>query len=254
MIGSFSFNSLESSVFKLVCKSVKRPLLPAARTNRVEVPGSSGAYDFGGQEYSLRTVTISITYIGTDYNELRTRAREIAAWLSTSDWSKLVINDEPDKYYLAKVTSEIDLESLWESGRAEITFDCQPFAYYYMDRVLTFPVIGSMSYVFINVGTREINFKSPYGSKFKITIVGSWTMLTLSMNGQTLTYANVGSNSTLIIDSIEMEVIQNGINKFDKLDGDIDTFLRIVPGNNTLSITGTGINASAIIEFIPLWV
>ena len=60
MIGSFNFNNVESSVFGLVCKSVKRPLLPAVKTNRIEVPGTSGAFDFGDDVYSLRTITMRI--------------------------------------------------------------------------------------------------------------------------------------------------------------------------------------------------
>jgi len=253
MIGRFQFNNIESDIFNLVCKSVKRPLLPAVKTKRIELPGLSGAYDFDEHEYSLRSVTMRIVYLGTDYTELRTRARDIAAWLSTSNWAKLIIHDEPDKYYLAKVSGEIDLESLWGSGSSDITFDCQPFAYSITESIFNFPVNQPTQFIFSNPGTRVINYKSPPGSKFLIKVVGSWTTLSLVLNGKTLTYTEAG-NGTAIFDNVEMEVALNGINKFRALTGDIDTFLHLCPGNNTLQVNGTTLNIIVSIEFIPLWI
>lgn len=239
MVGEFTFNNIQSGFFKLVCKSVKRPLLPVAKVRRIELPNSSGAYDFDGIEYGLRSVTMKIQYIGTTFEELRTRARSIASWLSTPGWAKLIINDEPDKYYLAKVTDEIELETLFEMGSADIQFDCQPFAYSTVEK--TYNLSGNTS--FNNPGTRDINCRSPYGSKFKITTSGSCT---ITMNGKSLTYS--GGDSA-IIDNVEMEVTAGGVNKFNSLTGDIDSFLSILPGDNVISISG----GSIIINFIPMW-
>lgn len=253
MIGAFSFNGTESSTFNLVCKSVKRPLLPAVKIKRVDLPGASGAYDFYDNEYSIRQVTMRIVYLGENYEELRTRARSIAAWLSTSNWAKLIINDESDKYYLAKVTSDIDLESLFEAGIAEIIFDCQPFAYAVTEKKEEFNVNVLTNYNFVNPGTRRIDYKSPPGSKFKITIDGSWSTLSLAMNGKTLNYTEAG-NGILIFDNIELEVALGGVNKFSKLTGDYDTFLKIIPGDNTLTIDGSDLSLAVTIEYIPLWI
>ena len=255
MIGSFIFNEIESSTFNLVCKSVKRPLLPAVKLRRVELSGISGVYDFDddSNEYSMRPLVMKIQYIGTSYEELRSRARSIAAWLSTSTWAKLRIHDEDDKYYLAKVTGEIDLDSLWESGTADIEFDCQPFAYSVAEEVKNFEVDGLTNHAFTNPGNRLINYKSPQGSKSKITIVGAWTTLSVSMNGKTLGYPEAG-NGTLIFDNIEMECTLGGVNKFSVLTGDVDTFLKIIPEDNTLTINGTGLDLDVTVEYIPLWI
>ena len=253
MIGSFNFNNVESSYFSLVCKSVKRPLLPALKVKRIELPVTSGAYDFDDDEYSMRSVTMKIAYIGTSYEELRTRARSIAAWLSTGVFARLIINDEPDKYYLAKVTSDTDLESLWESGSADIVFDCQPFAYSITGQVLPFAVAGLTNYAFTNPGNRSINYKSPQGSKFEIQVVGTFSTLVLTLNGNSITYGTA-VNGTLTIDNIEMEAEVGGVNKFDKLTGDIDTFLQIVPGGNTLTVDGTNLNVTVTISYYPMWI
>lgn len=258
MVGSFKFNSIESSIFNLICKSVKRPLLPAAKTRRIEIETASGAYDFDDEstDYGIRQITMKIQYkanevkdelgtiILTDYEELRARARSIAAWLSTRTWAPLQLHDEDDKYYLAKVTEAINLETLWESGSADVVFDCQPFAYSTTEVTAT----GVGNVTFTNPGTRETNYKSPPGSKFLIKVTGAWTSLSFSMNGKTLTYTEAGSGS-LIIDNIKMEATLDGVNKFYALEDDYDTFLEIKPGSNTLNVVG----ATAVVEFIPMW-
>jgi predicted phage tail component-like protein len=253
MIGSFKFNNVESSSFNLVCKSVKRPLLPALKLKRVELPGASGAYDFEDEEYSLRTITMKIQYIGTDYEELRSRARSIAAWLSYSAFAQLIINDETDKCYLAKVTSEVDLDSLFESGSADVSFDCQPFAYALSNEVVEFTITGADEQDFVNPGTRHINYKSPQGSYLTVIINGSFTDLSLSINGNTLTYSEA-INGILIIDCIEMEALYNDTNVFDKLGGDIDTFFRILPGDNTVIVDGTNLAFDLTISYLPMWI
>lgn len=246
MVGSFKFNNIESSTFGLICKSVKRPLLPAAKVRRTETKNSSGAYDVDDEsvDYGLRPLTMKIQYIGTSYEELRTKARSIAAWLSCRTWEPLQIHDEDDKYYLAKVTDAIDLNTLWESGSADVVFDCQPFAYSTTEVTAT----GVGNVTFTNPGTREINYKSPPGSKFLIKVTGSWATLKFTLNGRTLRYTEAG-NGTLIIDNIKMEAMLGTVNKFYALEDDYDTFLEIKPGANTLNVVG----ATARVEFIPIW-
>lgn len=254
MIGAFKFNNVESSVYNLICKSIKRPLLPAVKVRRIQLPNKSGVYDFDDNEYDLRLVTMRIMYIGNSYQELRTRARNIAAWLSVGTWSKLIINDEPDKYYLAKITEAVDLTSLWESGTADLTFDCQPFAYAVAERALITTATSTKNFVFTNPGSRIINNKSPQGAKFNIKITGSFTTLTLSLNGRTLAYPEAVTSGILEIDNVEMEVTLDGVNKFNVLTGDTDSFLSVISGSNTLNINGTGLNVSVAINYIPMWI
>lgn len=256
MIGAFNFNETESAEFDVVCKSIKRPLLPQAKVKRVELAGASGAYDFPNTEYGLRELEMRITYIGNSFEELRSRARSIAAWLSTDDFAKLIINDEPDKYYLARVTDEIDMSTMFEAGEVTIKFDCQPFAYSVADVTEVFETIASQTDCeFEHPGTRVINYRAPSGSKSQISISGSWTTLSLALNGKTLTYSQARSGKTLIIDNIDMEVTIDAANVFNYLGGDIDSFLPILPGDNTLTVNGTGLNlTTVIVDFTPLWV
>jgi len=245
------------------------------KTRQLDIKSSSGVYDFGGSEYSLRPIILHIAYVGDSFEELRTRAREIAAWLDTETWSKLIINDEPDKYYLARVVSEIDLDTFKKFGEADITFVCQPFAYmvvdtgedltweqadfpwitdipWIMSEAYTFTATGTKDFIFNNPGTKEINFRSPQGTKSLINVSGTWTTLSLSMNGKALNYNKVGSGE-LVIDNVEMEIEFNGTNVLSEITGDLAYFLVIKPGDNVISVSGTGLNITVTIDFTPMW-
>lgn len=255
MIGSYIFNGVNSESFELISKSIKRPLLPARKNKDLEVDGISGAYDFGDDDYELRKITMQCSYLGESFQELRSRARSIAAWLSTPTFAPLIINDEPDKYYLAKVNDELDLNSFLESGTVDVEFDCQPFAFSVDESSFTYSnVTGVRNSAILHYGTRKVDYRSQKGSKFKITVNGSWTTISFTLNGQSLTFTESGSSATLIIDNIEMTAYKNGVSKFDELEGNIDTFLKILPGNNSFKIDGTGLNCSVTVDFIQLWI
>lgn len=274
MIGNFEYNDIESSIFNLVCKSVKRPLVPSVKATTISIYGKSGVIDYDNNDYNTKQIIMHIAYVGKNYIELRQRAREIAAWLSIGKRAKLIINDEPDKYYLAKIVNEIDLNTLKRLGEADIIFECQPFAYMIADTSIDptwveadFPWIVDLpwnmiesyqfenagNFIFDNPGTKEINYQSPQGSQSLIKVNGSWTSLNISLNGKTLSYIEAGTGE-IIIDNVEMEVYLNGINKLSAIDGDIDSFLSVIPGENALQISGTGLNITTTIDFIPMWI
>jgi predicted phage tail component-like protein len=265
MIGSFKFNEVESSSFNLVCKSVSRPLLPAVKVKRVDIPGASGVYDFPNTEYSLRQVTMRVTYLETSFENMRSKARLIAAWLSTSTWGKLIINDEPDKYYLAKVTAATDMTALLTAGQADIIFDCLPFAYSTPGLVEALNgVTTNYNHIleFTNPGTKEINYRCPEGSQSLISLVGTWDTLSLSSGGVVMVYnaAQAVQGQLVEIDNIAMEVRlvtseTTWTNKFGALSAGMDTFLPIFPGVNTITIGGSSVDLDTItVEYIPLWI
>lgn len=277
MIGQFGFNGKWSNEFNLICKSVNRPLLPAIRPRMIEVYGRSGVIDYGGGDYATRLITMHIAYKGKNFIELRSRARNIAAWLNVGNWSRLVFDDEPDKFYFARIISNIDFETINRVGEADIIFECQPFAYMVVDTSLDptweeadflwatdlpintidsyqFSATGNTSFVFNNPGTVIINKNSPQGSKSDIIVTGIWTNISISLNGSTLTFSEPSvTNKSLVINNVNMEITLNGANKLSKLSGDIDSFLSIVPGDNTINISGTGVNVNVLLDFTPAW-
>ena len=102
------------------------------------IPGKSGVYDFGDNTFDKRMIEVELKYVGTSFAELRTRARQIAYWLSGFSGTKnLVFSDEPDKWYVAKIYSEIGLQNFFKFGQATVQFECEPFAYSITERTET---------------------------------------------------------------------------------------------------------------------
>jgi predicted phage tail component-like protein len=129
MIG-FSYNGIHGSTYEIVARSVDRVLLPALRSKQLEIPGRHGTYDFGENTYANRIVSVSLEYVGESFTELRTRAREISAWLTGVNGAKrLIFDDEPDKYYMAKIYNQMALSNIFKQGKTEAAFECEPFAY-----------------------------------------------------------------------------------------------------------------------------
>jgi len=233
MIGSFSFRGIPSSQFGLICQSVSRPLLPAIKSNLINLSGVSGVYDTGIGTYDIRTIAMRIQFQAPEttwesgFYNVRKKAREIAEWLGNGEWGKLVITGEEDKYYWAKMDDNIDLQVAMNFGVADISFKCQPFAYSMED--LTFR--GESPLHIDNPGTRLINYRSPLNSKFDITFT-STELATFTMNGNTITHQG---NGTFTLDNVNM-TISNSI--FSNLSGDIDQFLTVNPGENILESIG----------------
>ena len=277
MIGQFEYKSIHSSVYGVYFKTIKRPLMPPIIPKLVSINGSSGSYDFGDNDYGNVSIEVKIAYIPTSFIERKQRARQIASWLNSTTWQKLIFGDETDKYYLARVQGQVDLDALIAVGEANISFICQPFAYrvvdtyiddvtwdeadfpwitevtWAMDEGFKFTVITPSNVEFENVGTKEINFRSPQGSKFDIRINGSFTTLSLTLNGKILNYNQAVASGLVTIDNVNMEVDFNGINKLNVISGDLAIFLTTIPGSNVLNVSGTNLNVEVTIDFAPMY-
>ncbi|MFT9496605.1 distal tail protein Dit [Anaerosolibacter sp.] len=120
------FKDTHSSQYGLIVRSVDRNVLPPLKRREIEIPGKHGTYDFDGNVYEKRTISIEFGVVHYNFQDLRNKIRLIAAWLSGK--GKLVFDDEPDKYYDAKIYQNVPLEQIISSGRFSVIFECQPFA------------------------------------------------------------------------------------------------------------------------------
>lgn len=101
------------------------PLLPKLRERTIALPGHDGAHDFGARRYDTRTIKL-------DCDSMRSLSREElreVAYLLTRK-GRLVLWDEPDKYYVGQIYKETQLKYLGIAGHEfPLTFSCEPFAY-----------------------------------------------------------------------------------------------------------------------------
>lgn len=275
---NLSYKGISSSTYGLFLKSVDRSLFPELMPRILEIPGRHGVMDFYENRYSVRLIKISFTLVKTTLVELRTEARNIASWLNSDEWERLIFDDEPDKFYLARVYDSISLNNVLSTGEFNITFYCQPFAYSVINTGADpewdnadFPWITSLTWemlspykftgtskitdTFENPGNYKINLHSPQGSLSQVVIVGTWTTLSITLNDKTLTYTEtVATEKTLIIDNIDMSVTIDNVSKLQYLSGDLETFLEILPGDNDIEIDGTGFNVEVSALFTPMWI
>lgn len=153
---SFTFDGTHCSTFGLVANT-KRSLLPALRKRELTIPGKHGSYNFSDNKYENRQIEVNVKYKSGSMASLRASARNIAAWLSsTGDYLRLIFDDEPDKYYLAKLYSEIGLQTLIHTGEATLLFECEPFAYALNENVFTVDITqNNQEFTVTNNGTFE---------------------------------------------------------------------------------------------------
>jgi len=273
----FTYNNISSMTYGIVAKSVNRPILPVLRRRELIIPGKHGAYDFADNTYERRIIEVELKYVGTSFTEFRTRARQIAYWLSGYSGTKnLIFSDETDKWYVAKIYSEIGLQNLFHIGTCTITFECEPFAYadlaeydedieydtgYEYDEGLIYPNARTVyDWYFLapffnvrNADSREWcgfpwtfnpHMTSLYNhgtieTPFTITIYGEVENPRVVQEGITATFtiiANMTAGSTMIIDSDAMTVTYNGTNYLHKMTGD---FLNLEVGSNGFFFYGT---------------
>ena len=282
---TFTYNSINSSVHGIVAKTVDRPMLPVLRKRELVIPGHSGTFDFGDNQFDKRIIQVDLKYVGTSFTELRSRARQIAYWLSGYSGNKnLVFSDEPDKWYTAKIYSEIGLQNLFLLGQTTIQFECQPFAYATLsaydvtytydsgelyDAGLIYPNARTVyDWTFLapyfniqNGNSREwCGFSWTYNphmtslynyatikTPFTMTIYGKVENPRIYQETTSATFtisANMTAGSTMIIDSDKMTVTLNGTNYLNQMTGD---FLNLEVGANGFFFYG--VNPHAEVTF-----
>ena len=126
-VGSFEFvgkNSIDN--FGIYVDDIDE-FIPPKRSNKTMIPGKSGAYKHNTKNvYDERGARLKC-YCFREYT--RSEFREIAYWLNQK--GKLILWDEPEKYYIGEIFNgdEITWENTFGARPFELLFVCEPFAY-----------------------------------------------------------------------------------------------------------------------------
>ncbi|MCH5586319.1 phage tail family protein [Shimazuella sp. AN120528] len=148
------FNGLDLPSFVLV-NDIHISLVPPIKQTTITISGRAGSYDFGN-ELGERKITIDITIEASTPTELRANLRQLATWLYYEDAKQLILLDEPDKYYLAKVTDEIELKQNISMAQGSITFWCSdPFSYAIQEKVIALNPIDETPIPITNNGNQS---------------------------------------------------------------------------------------------------
>ncbi len=152
---------------------------PGIRTERIEIDGVDGDIinELGYEAYD-KTLEISLSY---NYD-----IDEVIKYF-TGD-GKLILSNEEDKYYKARIIGQIDYESLLRFKTATVTFHVQPFKYKVNEKSVT------------GKDTVEVNNVGLENSKPIIKLTGDGTVNFYLNEKQIFTYT-FDSDKVVYIDS-----------------------------------------------------
>lgn len=236
----FIFNGVHSKDMKIKAKLTSWQASPAPRNAYEIVPGKIGIADFGCDS-SERYIKISCNiYPQRKLENLIKALDDISAWLNPMEGLKqLVLDDIPDRYFSARLNTEIDCERILSSaGAFELTFICpDPNGYALTDESFTLSQVGTQNI------TRTIgNIESYPIYQLKGTIdSSSASFIKITTNGDKLKLTGkILTGETLIIDSSLLtsrvvdsngNVLRNGLPILDELN-----FPILNKGNNQVKI------------------
>ena len=103
-------------------------------------------------------------------------------------------------------------------------------------------------------GNAELGLGAEEGAQFDVIVTGTFTVFSIAMNGKTLTYTENCVDQTITIDNVNATVKNGATNKLSKVTGDVADFLKLIPGNNTISISKTGGNVDFKFDFRPQFI
>jgi predicted phage tail component-like protein len=130
-------------------------ILPSIDHKTEKVYGRAGSYDFG-IELGERKIEAEVMIIADNQNDIIVKAREFSQWLFYKDLQSLIILDEPDKEYQARLTGDTDISELYRTGKATLTFICpSPYAESLIERSIDWSPIDYTPVSVTNYGSAE---------------------------------------------------------------------------------------------------
>ncbi|MFG3611447.1 distal tail protein Dit [Rummeliibacillus stabekisii] len=109
--------------------AIKHSILPPITQTLETVGGRAGSYDYGNT-IGNREIKVSIDIVEAEPNTLPSLLSQLATWLYYDEPKELILGDNPNKYYFAKITGDTDVSEEFILGSGEITFICSdPYIY-----------------------------------------------------------------------------------------------------------------------------
>ena len=204
----------------------------------VEVPGRPGERFVRTQLKPLKIpLTVRLKMDRADSEAVARQRRVITSILGVTEPARLVLPDEPTRYYMAKLTDPGELDTLWHTGGAEITMTAYDPIAYGRDREQEIPEAGPVR-IFVE-GTWEtypvFRLNATSGSVF-LGIDGAFVKLD----------AEPAPGAEVVIDMANENTTVDGV--YAPIDMGSD-YWPFVPGNNHVLITG----ATGIVTWTERW-
>ncbi|KXZ40005.1 putative phage tail component, N-terminal domain-containing protein [Alkalithermobacter thermoalcaliphilus JW-YL-7 = DSM 7308] len=219
MVG-FVFNGVHSSYYNITARTDNRNLKPSLRVSEEIILGKDGSYKFENG-YNDRVISVTCFLKHKDIYQRREIGRHVAKWLSGK--GELKFDDEPNKFYKARIDKEIDLTIDVAIDIFTVDFVCEPFAYSEF-KIANISGIGSIQ----NNGTQEVGFIAELNLSPRTTI---------NVNGKSFTVTNIDQKTYVDTDKMICYTINNN-KKTNKMLDFIGNFPKLSLGNNQVTVSG----------------
>lgn len=197
----FNFNGTASKNMKIKARLTSWQASPALRNFYETVPGKAGVADFGCDS-GERIITLTCyIYPQKDFAALVSVLDAMAQWLDpTKGLKQLVLDEVPDRYFMARLSEAVDCERLLRSaGTFTLKFICpDPHAYALEDE----------TYVNSEEGEHEISrsigttLSEPVYSIQGVVSSDTDSYISIITNGEELRITGaLAEGETLIVDS-----------------------------------------------------
>lgn len=109
--------------------NVHRKILPTRENFTKDIPSLQGKF-YMGYKYAPREITLECMLNANSREEYVEIIRELAFILDVNVPTKMIIDDEPDKYFYAVIDGSLDTEKILNNAKFELKFICyNPYLY-----------------------------------------------------------------------------------------------------------------------------
>lgn len=216
--------------------------LPLLKNSYIEITGKSGVYDYGCQVQPKNIVVNCSVHQSEKFSDLINKIDKMINWLNPLNGSKkLVLPEIPDRYYMARISEQIDAPKLIRNiSNFIITFVCtDPYSYAIKDEI--FYLSGNETII-----RKQGNASSKPVYRIKANIQNNES-LTIDTNGNAMILNGIlNQEEILLIDSQNLtakilnpegKVLRSGIENLSTFN-----FPELNVGENEIIVTSNGAN------------
>lgn len=220
---SFIFKDISSEDFGIIVNSLPPISKPTMRVEETIIDGVDGAIyeDLGYSPYD-KSIKMTLKENNID---------EVINWLKGE--GKLILSNEPDKYYNAKIIEQINFERLIKFNPVEVKFKVKPFKYALNEEWITLAESGKV----VNEGLEQ--------SLPTIKISGTGTIEFMVNDLIVFTYTFPENETEVIIDSERQDAYLGETLKNRNMNGDFPIFQ---VGENNISWNGEVTNIEVLVK------
>ena len=197
----FNFNGTASKNMKIKARLTSWQASPALRNFYETVPGKAGVADFGCDSGERLITLTCYIYPQKDFAALVSVLDAMAQWLDpTKGLKQLVLDEVPDRYFMARLSEAVDCERLLRSaGTFTLKFICpDPHAYALEDETFVISEEGEHE-ITRSIGT---TLSEPVYSIQGMISSDTDSYISIITNGEELRITGaLAEGETLIVDS-----------------------------------------------------